>query len=362
MKSLIKTTATILLPVIILAMTGSSQTATTEVTVLNELLFNDPRIFEPPMNGIALQKKLAFPAEPLTAVARLAGNAEGTIFAPDPSMKVVLKYTSAGEPAGRCEAAGQAWKHLSAPHQVAIGTYRVFIEDVVRQELGVFSMEGKRLKTLGIIDPVDFSVNAGGLLFVAPPVKSKEGPLIEVYTPEGAKTAAFGEPIHVPFVDPELDSIRLATQSNGHILAAFRYFPILRTYSPKGELLSDFRIETPITAVKEKFNLKRIGEGIANVGRRFGYVPIFSAMAVLGERIFLLSCFPRLDILEVNNDGKIVADYWNDDEEITEAGDLLVRQVAGKFVFYVLRISPRRDIIMFATKEDNGRHEVLNAK
>jgi len=64
-----------------------------------------------------------------------------------------------------------------------------------------------------------------------------------------------------------------------------------------------------------------------------------------------LSNYPRLEILEVNEDGKIVNTFWRDSDALYRPEDLLVEKIGKKKIFYVLQSAPEIAVDVFSLKQ-----------
>ncbi|MDW7761741.1 MAG: tetratricopeptide repeat protein [Acidobacteriota bacterium] len=129
----------------------------------------------------------------------------------------------------------------------------------------------------------------------------------------------------------------MAVDANGDIFVAFAYFPIVRRYSSEGKLLAEFKIESPAMEAKEIYNLKAVGEGIADPSQRAVLKPLILDLQVQDGRIFLLSHIPRLEIVELDGEGNSPATYWMETREIYRANGFAVHNAGGELRFYVSR-------------------------
>jgi len=102
---------------------------------------------------------------------------------------------------------------------------------------------------------------------------------------------------------------------------------------------------------KEKFNLQRIGEGIVNPARRFEYINLISTIKAFEDKLYLLTYFLRLEILELDKEGNVLSTYWKDFDEIYKAQDLAIQRHDGRLRFYVIKSFPDVDIDVFSPKE-----------
>ncbi len=91
---------------------------------------------------------------------------------------------------------------------------------------------------------------------------------------------------------------------------------------------------------KERYNLKAVGEGITDPTRRVAYKPLIIDIEACGDKIYLLSHIPRLEILELDGAGRLTATFWMDARELYLANDLAVLGTGKDKTFYVARSAP----------------------
>ena len=214
--------------------------------------------------------------------------------------------------------------------------------------------QGKYLTSLKISGFSDIVSDGKDLLFVASNVVDKKSPLVKVYSSQGKGLFSFGEPLLFHHSLQVLNSRSFALNEKGELFVAFTYFPLVRKYSPDGTLLAVFNLESTIMKAKEKFNLQRIGAGIANPIRRAGYMKVISGIKIFNQKIFLMSHYPRLEILEIDEEGGVSATFWKEHQEVYDANDFLIQQSDGGMRFYVLKSYPKCDVDVFRIKEEKS--------
>ncbi|MGD8536338.1 MAG: hypothetical protein PVF66_10860, partial [Candidatus Aminicenantes bacterium] len=124
-------------------------------------------------------------------------------------------------------------------------------------------------------------------------------------------------------------------------------------------LLAEFKIENQIMEAKEKYNLKKIGQGIADKSDRVGYMDVIVDIEAFNDRVYLLSHYPRLEILEIDKEGKVAVTYWKDFQNVYKANDFLVQEIDGKKRFYVLQSSPPKyDVDVFKAKAKRKKEDL----
>jgi hypothetical protein len=332
---------------------AASQKVKTEVSLYNDIL-PPAGEFPLPKNAIELESlSSSFSAESKHPL-RISADRKGDIYVSDQRRSSVLIFDSRGEIKGQIGINKRGKNILDAPRGICVSSDIIFIQDFKRKEVASFSLDGTLLKSFGAPDFTDMEANERGDLFIASAVLDKDKPIIDVYSREGKKLYSFGDGWKFAHSLSTLNSCRLALNDSGEIFVAFDYFPVVRRYTQRGSLISEWRIPNDAMEAKEKFNLRRIGEGMADPTRRYGYMKIICGIRSVNDRIYILSTFPRLEILEMDEEGRMLATYWKDHDEIYMAEDFLVQKSSGRLMFYVLRSSldPNVDLYHPITKKD----------
>mgnify|MGYP001142566755 CR=1 FL=1 len=281
----------------------------------------------------------------------MTDDSSGNIYITDNKNTGVLVFDSSGKYLHQLGQAEKKKSDLSNPHDILIKDDLILVQDVDKRRILYFDSKGGTKRNLKISGFTDMAYNDQGLLFVAPVVSDKHSPIVEVYSQQGKKLFSFGRPVEFYHSLSELNSRHLTANKGGEIFVAFTYFPIVRKYSEKGELIAEYKVENNIMEAKEIFNLKMIGEGIVNYARRYLYVKVIAAMKAFEDRIYLLSYYPRLEILEIDGQGKIRATYWKGSEDIYKAEDFVVQKIGNKKRFFILQSYPDFDVDVFEGKK-----------
>ena len=332
----------------------SFQKVTTKVKVYDDIFLTDSGLIPLPINATALTRDFTIKSEQFQSPIKLAADLNGNIYASTMSTRIVQKFNAAGEfllPIGK---KGNGKPFFQAPYDVQAAKDHLIIHDTGKKSLEFMDFQGTFIRNQKISECDDFAMGENDRLYVAPYVQDKDSPLITVYFPDG-KELAFGEPLLFHHSMPILNTRSLALNEKGELYVAFTYFPIIRKYSPEGELLAEYKLENPIMKAKENYNLKIIGEGIADKTQRVGYKALIISLKVFGRKFYLLSHFPCLEITEMDDEGNCTATYWMDFKEIYETNDFAIQETNGEKKFYVSHsYGPHFDIDVFKKKKING--------
>ncbi len=321
---------------------SACQKVSSKVTVYNNIFLTESGLLPLPENAIELEHEFSIQSVLFQAPQRIASDSMGNIYVSDKAKCSIYKFDTTGEFLQQIGEKGRKKGYFLSPLNI-LASKVLIIQDVEKKSLEYMDFHGQYVKSLKISEFTDFVRDRNNRLYVTPHVQDKKSPLVKVYSSEGKLIGSFGQPLSFHHSMQILNSRTLALNSKGELYVAFTYFPFVRKYSSDGELLAEFRIENLITEAKENFNLKRIGEGIANPIRRFGYMEVTINIEVFKDKIYLMSDYPRLEILVMGEDGKVTSTYWKDYQEVYEASDFLVQEIGGKVKFYVLHPSPKNN-------------------
>jgi tetratricopeptide (TPR) repeat protein len=329
---------------------GTPQKVTTKVSVYDDIFFSESGLIPLPENAIPLERAFVIQSKPFRFPIKMGGDLDGNIFASDRRNCAVYKFNRMGEFMTQIGGRGRKEGQFLAPYNLVVGRADLIIHDEKKRRLEYFNLLGSPIKSQKINDLEDFVIDGKNRVYAAHPVQDKGSPLVTVYSPDGKK-AEFGEPLSFTHSLRVLNSRSLALNEDGDLFVAFKYFPIVRKYSNDEGLVAEYRIENPIMEAKENYNLQLIGKGVALKTQRVGYRAIIIDVEALGEKLYVLSHVPRLEISEMDGDGNITAIYWKDFQEVYETNDLLVQGVEGEIRFFVSHsFPPNYEIDVFRRK------------
>jgi tetratricopeptide (TPR) repeat protein len=328
----------------------SPQKVSTRVSVQNDIFLTDSGLLPLPDQAIELERESTIRSECFRSPLKMACDLQGNLYTSSIGHHAVCQFNAAGEfqiSLGSNEAGDRG---LQGPYQIVAVRDYLIIHETKRERLEFLDYRGHHLRNRKIPDFHDFVSDGNGGLYIAPYVEGKDSPLVQVYWPDG-KEFAFGKPLAFHHSMTSLNSRSLAMNDKGEVFVAFTYFPIVRKYSSTGTLLAEWRIANPVMEAKEKYNLKMIGAGITSVSQRAGYMDLIVDIKAFADKIYLLSHIPRLEITEMDGDGRYLSTYWMDYQEVYSANDFVIRDSAGEKRFYVSRsFGPPYDIDVYKKK------------
>jgi len=338
------------------------QKVSTKVTVYDDIFLTESGLLPLPDNAVELDVEFSIPENHFTVAQKIAADSEGNIYVSDKNKCTVFKFNATGEFLFQIGQKGKRKGSFLSPYKILVEKDSLIIQDREKKSLEFMNFRGDHLKSLKISDFNDIVSDGAGLLYTAPYVMDKKSPLVKVYSSKGKLLYTFGRPLSFHHSIQTLNSRTMTLNEKGELFIAFSYFPLVRKYSSKGDLLAEFKIESLIMEAKEKYNLKKVGQGIADMSDRAGYIDVIVDVEALDSKVYLLSHYPRLEILEIDIDGKVTVTYWKDFQNVYKANDFLIQEIDGKKRFYVLQTSPPKyDVDVFRAKKKREKGDVKSA-
>jgi len=314
------------------------QAVSTKVTITNDVYVTDSGLLPLPDKAVELEKAASVGSEHFRSVLKLSADSEGGFYAFSSRSDMVFKFDASGRIGLTSKIKRKKRFYFETGCFAVLGPEQFILNDPVRKTLEFYDARGEHLRSLGIPRINGFTVGADGRLYLAPVAETTDTPLVEVYSAAG-KERSFGKPLMIRQGTALLNERSIAANGRGEVFVAFTYFPLVRKYSPEGELLGEFRIESPVLEIKEKNNLKIIAGNADELDRQAGLKPITDDIRASGDRIYLLGSIPRLEITELDGAGATQGTYWMDPREIYTAHDFLVRDADGEKTFLISRSS-----------------------
>jgi len=314
--------------------------------------------YPPPDDAHELEKIFTFPSKALEdediyfyAPQRITKDLSSNIYIIDNRGNEVFIFSSSGQFQKKFGRSGQGPGELLQPYNLMVTQNSIVVSEVGNMRVQFLDFDGLYQKGFKIFKGYySMVINDKGLIIGVPVIRLPDDNLIEVLSQEGEVVASFGKPMDFNKLSfRSLNQANLALTKDGEILLAFRFFPIIRKYSQSGDLLAEFKIKNEILKAKEKINLE--GHELRQK-EKVAYTSAILAIKTFREKIYILYTTPRLEILEINNEGEIEATYWANvnREEGFSVGDFIVLDQNDQIRFYVLQRIPQARIIVFGKK------------
>jgi len=321
------------------------QKVSTEVDIHDGIFVTESGLLPLPENAVELEKDFSLPPGYFRSAQKITHDRSGNIYVRDLYKSAVFKFSPAGEFISQIGEKGKRKGKLLKPNCVFTTHNALYIQDWEKETIECLDLDGNYQKSLKISQLDDFVLDQNGVLYVAPIAEDEDTPLVKVYSLEKESLRSFGKPVSFRHSMDVLNSRTLTINGKGELWVAFTYFPIVRKYSKEGELISEFKIKNLIMEAKEQHNLKKIGRGIARSSQRVGYMEVIMDIKAYGDKIYLLSHYPRLEITELHENGTLGRTYWKEFQEIYKTCGFIIQEAEGKPRFVVLRSNPPNDSV-----------------
>jgi hypothetical protein len=312
--------------------------------------------FPVPKEAIELELKFSFPSEDL-AVQDILFNrprcldkdSKGNIYITDDGEHRVLKFDSSGNFLQKFGQKGQGPGDFLVPHNLFITKEDILIiGETGNMRFQFFNENGKYLKSFKIFKGyMSWVVGDNGLIFAIPVLRKGSNHLIEVLNQDGLVVSSFGEALNFEYGYANYNQANIEINAKGELYVAFRFLPIVRKYSQKGNLLSELRIDHEIMKEFEKFNLNN--QSLIAKKERAKWKPVINMIRASENGFYIFHNFPRIEILEFNSDGNQIAHYWKEYFPYL-AHYFIAHNDGNNKLFYVLQIYPEAKIDVFGPK------------
>jgi len=316
-----------------------------------------------PKCAITLEKIFSFPKikegkedlylwDPISIIE----NRKKDIFISDKKAHCIYQFDPSGKYIRAIGREGQGQGELIRPIELMCIKDYLVVNDSGNRRIQFFDSNGNYVKSFKVFKTYsDMTANKDGLIFAAPIRLTPDDLLIDVLNEEGKLLYSFGKGLKFKVDWNQLNRVKLSTNSKGEILIAFWQFAIVRKYSAEGTMLAEYRIEHKKMKSLEKMNMNRISLRSKGDKSKSGYIVMNFALQAKEEGFYTLSFSGTpVEILEFNNEGKLVNDYWFAEYEYVP-WDFFVRDEAGaKKIFVLHRGLHENEIDILIPKQEGG--------
>ena len=234
----------------------------------------------------------------------LSVNDDGTVFISDNNAHAVRVY--------RPEAPGIATLPIEGgqlvwPNTIQATRSALFVAD--DDGIKIFRLDGTFQRKLRVFYGINhFAVGEEGSIYLNPgfAVEKVSNPLVVRLSATGQREQEFGRRLNHPNV-ADLDDMAYLCPGPAAVAAVFKHRPVAQLYSPRGQLLTEIRINHPAfdslntLAADEKFVRPRPGTF---------RLPYFVAGArLIADRLVVLLHLPRPEIVVYNLKGEEIGRY-----------------------------------------------------
>jgi len=283
----------------------------------------------------------------------LTEDEQGRVLIPDRQGNEILVFDEKGDFQFRFGRLGQGPGEFNGPTGIFAWDGQVLTHEVMALRFQFFDLKGRFISSFISTKPYgDFFVH-GDRIFAAPNsgyAMGSSGGLIDILDSKGRILSSFGAVPEMPKWDTGKASVRLASADNNKLFAAFRYLPIIRVYSFDGKLLDEFELKNAISEKIAPLNVKMFARRDQGEQTPLGFI-VNAAYADKDGLYIATAAAHRLEIILVDQKGKILEYYYKNLSSPLGCSGLFVRKRAGKKEFHILRSYPEHGVDVFAAKD-----------
>ena len=299
-----------------------------------------------------LQYKFSYPDEKseengiyLIQGSNLCIDKKDNIFVTDSRAHTILKFNITGNFIQNIGQKGQGPGELINPRNIFCDDRdHIFVLDDGNRSIKTFDKEGKFINGFKYFKSYfSMEIDEKDKIYANYVSVNPEDPLIDVIDLKGTVTHSFGNRIKINSNDKSNNEVFLSLNANGDIYVVWKNLDFVRKYSQEEELLVDLKISyKPIKEIANK-NLK----AKKDKQNRLTFYNLIMGMRAKENGFYLFRSYPRIEILEFNDNGEIENIYWHDTQFQYIPGDFIVIENNNGLEFHILQQHPESQIDVF---------------
>jgi DNA-binding beta-propeller fold protein YncE len=307
-------------------------------------------------HAIKLNLDLSFPNEEaenngiyLNRCSNFCITDDGFIYVANTGESSICKFDLKGSLVNRFGTRGQGPNDFLTPRSIDIdGLSRLWIDDKGNGRIKVVNEEGKFVSiSKYFISANLIKVNKdSNEAYVHIRDMDPKNQLFHVMNERGEILRSFGNKKdftnNTPFHNTVCFSIK---RDGGLVVAAWKFFDTCRLYRDDGTQVSEFKVIHEAINKQTGLNLRSKPEDNSVTFRS-----LIEAVYAGEDSIYLLTCSPRMEILELDYSGNAKNIYRYDTQVEYVASDLYVFEEGGQKSFVVLQNVPAYKIDIFSIK------------
>lgn len=272
----------------------------------------------------------------------------GDVFILDNKLKRLFKINSKGDFIKKGGQEGQGPGEFQNPICFCMNDKAVFVSDTYKFEILVFDKDlvfKRSFKTTKSYMTIAISKN--GLLIVTPFRMTRESPLVDVIDESGKLLYSFADGLYGNKTSWNINNfVYIDVNDKNEILLAYWHYPTVCKYDIKGNLLARYEIHNNYMNYAKKQNDERFSDP----DNRISYQAIWGIHSS-AKGFFILLSVPYTRILECDENGKLINDYWTTRSLDYIAVDFAVK---GNAIF-ILSNAPNAQVDVYKPKESSAR-------
>ena len=271
----------------------------------------------------------------------------GNIVVNDQKVNQLFMFDERGNFIKKIGRAGQGPGEFGNPFCMTTTSDSIIVADNSNMRIQYYDLEGNFIREYKIFKSLwDIAASTEGLIYTAPLRISPEYSLVDVLDKNGKLLTSFGQAgFGEKSTSLTTNMAKISLNNKNDLYLAFNSFPLVCSYSAKGDLQNEYELEHEVLKEKERENKDRL----KNQGN---LMSIIYAIHAYTNGFFILSVFPHTLILEYDSDGKLVKEYYYEYENHdTYFADFAEREKDGRKYFYLLKKAPEKKIVILRPKK-----------
>ena len=314
--------------------------------------------FPLPKDAIELEFQLSFPSESLLekdiylwrshTMIPLEG---GNILVADQKAHQLFMFDDRGNFVRNIGREGEGPGEFLNPYCLSATSEKIIVADNSNMRLQFYDLNGDYINSFKIFNAYkDIAVSKNGMIYAVPLRMLPTSKLVDVLDKSGQLLSSFEKARFggdkSQWQTPNFISISL--NDKDELFIAYEFFPLVVKYSKEEVLLAEYKIEHKAMQEKEKKNI----DHTKDKSYRGGWSIVIQTICASTEGFYILQNYPRIEILEYDNNGGFLNNYYYKTESWdVNFVDFFVIEKEGKKTFYLLKRSPENEIFILQPKE-----------
>ncbi|HUT08419.1 MAG TPA: 6-bladed beta-propeller [Candidatus Latescibacteria bacterium] len=275
---------------------------------------------------------------------------QGRIYVTDVKANQVLVFDAEGRFIRKIGGPGQGPGEFDMAGRALWTSSGLAVLDRSNSRVQYFDDRGWFSKSLKLTKSyIEMAIGTDGTIF-AFNMRGGPGGMIDAIDADGRAHTSYGNPPQALSDGASPRVCWLSMSPRDELFVAYWFSPVVQVYSAAGELRSVFEIQyKPMQdkLARNPANSKTTAGGARVIGQS-----IIEAIWATGEGFFVLhrDSAGRIDILEFSRAGTFVRDYWSAQSPEYYPRGLVIRENAGKKVFYLPQTVPENRVDIFIEK------------
>jgi hypothetical protein len=277
----------------------------------------------------------------------------GNIAVNDQKAHHILVFDENGNFIRKIGRKGQGPGEFGNPYSMTATSKAIIIGDNSNMRIQFFDFEGNYVRSFKIFKAFwDIESTHNELIYGISMRVRPEEEIVNVMDNDGVILNTFGKARFdigkSNWLIPNMVT-NISSNAKNELFLAFDYFPLVCRYNEKGKLLAEYKLNHDVMKEKEKINLNRF----KNRKKGIGPMPVISSIQSTLNRFYVLSSYPRAEILEYDMNGQLKKEYFYEymNKGDPHVSDFIIKEKGKEKIFYFLKKSQKNEIVILRPKE-----------